>query len=203
MSEKKNDPPESQSQVSADDSGTFSLDPKSMTPEMLPLLPLLTKSVKHMREGNEHQKGSNFEMGKLNKSQSQQNWWLRILSTMLTILVAVSGYAWRQDHHDTLALITELEQTNKRLDAMALSQSKTQKAAEDTKKTVDEQPTITVKPADTTDPTSKPVLVVQPKLKKPPKPKSHKKGDPPASPSVNVKKPPALELLLEQPKKKK
>ena len=188
----KKDIPEKPSLSSADGSGAH----PSVTTDDLSLV------ITHMKKSNGFVKETTKELINMNKGQANQNKWLRVLAVLLSLLIAVLGYVvhmQRQQLGVARSLVSQLKQTNERLDDVVEEQKKTKTAAEDTKKAIDEQPTITVKPADTTDPTSRPTLVVVPKVKKRPKPKGHKKGDSPPKPAA---KPSTLEFPLGPPKKK-
>jgi hypothetical protein len=198
----KKESPESspQAEPTADDSGAFSIDPKSMTPATVALLPLLKASVSHQRKSNTFVKTTNQELIKMNAGQSTQGRWNRINSLLITLLILGAGGAWWLNHQDTKESIAALIATNERLDKMVKSGEDTAKAAEETKKAVEEKPTITVKTDTSGVPTS--VVLEPPAPKKRPTPKP-KKGDPPPPPAHNGKKPPGLEFPLGPPRKKK
>lgn len=198
MSKTKSEPPESSPQTSADDSGEFQLDPKSLSADTLPLLPMLKKSVSHMRKSNEHVKATNQELIKLNRNQGIQNRWLRAISLLLTVFLGVLGFGMWLDHQDSKALTLELEKTNIRLDRLVVEADETKRAAEDTKRAVEEKPSIIVK----TDASGVPTAVV---VEAPVKPPTHKhipkpKGDPPPPAPVGIEFPLGPPMKME-PKK--
>lgn len=161
---KKKESPETRSpqKPPADDSGSFS----ELGSEMLPLLPLLKKSVEHMRVSNEFVKVTNKELIGLNRSVSRQIRLLWVLALGMVFLGVGILYALFEQRtlRDMLDTNARANFSNvEKLAELAAKLETTQRTAEDTKKAVEEQPKISVKPADTTDPTSKPMLVVESK----------------------------------------
>lgn len=166
--------------LSADSSGEF-----DETPEHI--VPLLKRSVEHMKESNKFVKMTNKELIKLNRGVARQNRLLWVVTfTALVVLIGLI-FSLQKLHVLGLRLDSQLVQQEMINTKLAVVVEKT----EETKDAIDEQPKITVKPADSTDPTSKPTLVVETpkKTKKPPK--------------SGGKKPDLIEFPFDPPKDKK
>jgi len=157
--------------------------------------------VEHMKKSNGFVKETNKELISLNKSVAMQNrllWFGALIGLLLLGGLVYSLYEQRGLRTMMRDNALASSANTLKLADVAARLLDTQKAAEDTQKAVEEQPTITVKPADTSDPTSKPTLVVLPKVKS--HPKEHKKGDPPP---VEPPAPKGIEIPLDIPHKKK
>ncbi len=208
---KKKNPKESpvssrRPELTADDSGSFSIDPKSMTPETQALLPLLKRSVEHMKKSNGYVKTTNQELIDMNKSQQTQNKLLKLLTIGMFLLWASLALgmwlAWKINH--------DLDHTNTELASVVKAMKSTKQAAEDTKKAVEteaDKPRLTVKTDASGTPTA--LVVEQPTPKKTatptpsPVPKKGGPPPPPAPPAAKSKKPPSVEFPLGPPRKKK
>ena len=163
----------------------------------------LSQVVLHMKRSNGFVKETNKELISLNKSMTTQNHLLVFSACVGLLLVLGLVYSlYEQRGLRTMMRDNALASSANTLKLADVAERllDTQKAAEDTQKAVEEQPTITVKPADAGDPTSKPTLIVLPKVKRLPKPKNYKKGDPPP---VEPPAPKGIEIPLDIPHKKK
>lgn len=175
MTKKTKDTPESSPPPTADDSGAFSVDPKSMG-AMAPIVPLLKKSVDHMKKSNEYVKTTNQELIKLNRSMVRQVRLLWVLALTSLLLICGFIFALCELHELGVRLDAQLVQqttTNGKLAEVVVKLEAVDKKTKETKDAIDEQPKFSVKPADTTDPSSKPTLIVVPPTsdKRPPRPK--------------------------------
>ena len=208
MSTKPKDPPENSpppapQDSDADDSGAFGAVPE----ELLPILPLLKKSVVHMRESNGFVKTTNKELIQLNKSLHKQNrlLWFGVLVGIFLVAGLVFALYEQRGLRRQLDTSAKTQADNvRRMNDVVTKLDAAKQVAEDTKKAVDEKPTITVKTDTSGTPTS--VVVAQPapseiKETAPPSTqKTTKKGDPPP-PAGHRKRPPDLEFPLGPPKK--
>lgn len=152
--------------ASADDSGAFDEVPDSI----MPIVPLLKQSVRHMREGNEHQKTTNKRLVRLDASLARQNhllWVGAVIGAFLLAGLIFSLVAQRVMGQHLEATNAKLDRTNVALNLVSKRLGEIAKKTREVKQKIDEQPTITVRPANTSDPSSRPSLVVEPPKSRP------------------------------------
>jgi len=150
----------------ADSSGSFDAIPDGLTP----IVPLLKKSVEHMRMSNGFVKDTNGELIQLNKGVGKLIWWMRVQGLIGFLLIA--GLVWSLVALRDLRLRLDQQlghqaQTNDQLETVVKKLGETYEQGKETKDAIDEQPILTVKPADAADPSSVPTLIVQPKAVRP------------------------------------
>jgi hypothetical protein len=186
-------------QPSAEESGAFTA-LEDMPESFLPILPLLKKTVNHMRASNQHQVDINEELIQLNASLRKHNALLWIGAFIGVLLVmGMSSVLYQQ--WQTIQNLTDsnakFEAANARLEELNKKLGEVDKKAGEVKQRIDDQPKVTYKPADTSDPSSSPVLIVEPPVVKSAKPAPKNGNQKPDAP------PETIEFPLGPPRKKK